>query len=432
MAKHSQLPFGLQILIRYIRFINKYLMIRKRYTVGLENLPSEDERYLIISNHQNTANDPINIIFALPFHYSIAVMARANVFSLHPLFTKLITNLGLVPAFRSDFDGGDTVEKNNESFDIIAERVNNKHPFLVFPEGGHTQGHYLDPFTTGFVRIAFHCAAKTNWEEDIKIVPTAHHYEDFFIIQSDFLWTIGEPLSLKPYYEEYQAHPYKVLRKIKNAMHEKVRSQMLDMGSDDYEIKDFIRCSYLHAGDRNALTLPERLKFDQEFAEKLRNNTNYAEIISDATELKKAEEALGLKDETIAKAPSLISSLPTVLMLLVLLPLFIVSLWPNGICYRLPLILLKTDKMFTNTYRYLIPALVLYPLAAIITLAVLWGGFGLPWLAIIWILLWIPLAHFAWFYYRKLKSVVQTWRYAMNKGQLGTINTLREKIKSLL
>lgn len=432
MANRNNMPFGLKLLIAYIRVINKVLMIRKRYTVGLENLPKDGERYFIISNHQNTANDPINIIFALPFHYSIAVMARANVFSLHPLFTKLINNIGLVPAFRSDFEGTDSVEKNNESFDIIANRVNDEHPFLVFPEGGHTQGHYLDPFTTGFVRIAFHCAAKNGWKEDIKIVPTAHHYEDYFSIQSDFLWTIGEPLSLKQYYEEYQEHPYKVLRRVKNAMQEKVRSQMLDMGAEDYEVKDFLRTSSIASTTRMELELPERLKADQKFAESLRNNPNYAEIIAETAKIKAEEEALGLKDSTIENAPSLLSALPNILLLIVLLPLWIISLWPNGICYRLPLRLLRTDKMFTNTYRYLISALVLYPLSAIITLVVLWAGFGMPWLALVWILLWFPLGQFCWFYYSKLKKVVQTFRYVKNKNKLASLLSLRQKVREML
>ena len=432
MANRNNLNLGLTLLIRYVRLMNSSLMIHKRYTQGIENLPGDCNRYLIICNHQNTANDPLNIIFALPFHYSIAVMARANVFSLHPLFTKLINALGLVPAFRSDFDGSDTVEKNNESFDIIAERVNDEHPFLVFPEGGHTQGHYLDPFTTGFVRIAFHCAAKANWQEDIKIVPTAHHYEDYFTVNSDFMWSIGEPLSLKPYYEEYQQHPYKVLRRIKNMMHEKVRSLMLDMGKEDYAIKDFLRSSALNTERSSKMSLPERLKADQTFAEALRTNSNYATIIEKATMLKAEEEKLGLLDLTIAKAPSIFKALPNILLLLLLLPLFIVSLWPNGICYRLPIALLRTDVMFTNTYRFLVSALVLYPLAFFITLGVMWGCFGMPWLALIWILLWFPLGLFANFYYNRCKATMQILRYNFCKNKLTDINALREELKKLL
>ena len=425
--------FGINALVGYIRFVNESMMIRKRYTIGLDNLPAEGSRYFIISNHQNTANDPINIIFALPFRYNITVMARANVFYLNKYFTKLLYALGLVPAFRSDFDGSDTVEKNNESFDLIAQRVNSCNPFLVFPEGGHTQGHYLDPFTTGFVRIAFYAAQQTGWKEDIQIVPTAHHYHDFFAVHSDFLWSIGKPLSLKPFYEEYQAHPYKVMRRVKNLMHQQVGELLLNVGEKDYEIKDFfIRTSALNPSSLLDIELPERLKAEKTFFASLNANPHYDEIIALSHELKAAEDAVRLDDVTIEKKPALSSSVATICLLALLSPLFIVSLWPNILCYRLPLRLLRTDKMFTNTYRYLISALVIYPLCAIITLAVLWGCFGLPWLALVWVLLWFSLARFGLYYYGQCKRVAQIWRYNRLKDKILDIENLRRAIKDLL
>lgn len=420
-------------IVAYIRFVNKSLMIRKRYTLGLENLPPEGSRYLIISNHQNTANDPINIIFALPFRYNITVMARANVFYLNKYFTKLLFALGLVPAYRCEFDGGDSVEKNNDSFDLIAEQINTNHPFLVFPEGGHTQGHYLDPFTTGFVRIAFYAAEKTGWKDDIKIVPTAHHYDDYFAIQSDFLWTIGKPLSLKPFYEEYQKHPYKVMRRIKNIMHEEVQKLMLDVERHDYNVKDFfLRKSAFNPASLKKLTLPERLQAEKEFFAALNVNPHYKEIIETCDSLYLAESAIRLDDLTLELKPELSSVIPDIIILLLLLPLFIVSLWPNAICYNLPLCLLRSDIMFTNTYRYLISALVIYPICAIVTLAVFWACLGMPWVAVVWILLWFPLARFAWFYYQKLRHVVNVFRYNRIKNNISAITTLRQKLKDLI
>ena len=88
--------------------------------------------------------------------------------------------------------------------------------------------------------------------------------------------------------------------------------------------------------------------------------------------------------------------------------------------------------MFTNTYRYFISALVIYPLCAIITLAVLWGCFGQPWLALVWILLWFPLARFGLYYYGQCKRVAQIWRYNRLKDKIQNIEMLRKKIKDLL
>lgn len=416
----------------YIRFVHESTMIRRRYVVGQENLPAEGERYFIVSNHQNTANDPLNIIFSLPRHYNLTVMARANVFYIHPWLTRFLHTLGLVPAFRAGWEGMEGVAKNQESFDLIAERVNQRRPFLVFPEGGHTQGHYLDPFTTGTLRMAFHVAAKNGWKGDLKILPTAHHYSDYFEVQQDFVWSVGEPISLEPYYEEYQKHPYPVMRRLKNQMQESVRSMMLDEGADDYEEKDFLRRSCLNPATAKKLELPERMKADQGFIDALRTNPAYAEIIGLARELMEAEQKAGLTDVTIATKPSLASKMIEALILLLLLPLWIVSLWPNAVCYKLPLLLLRTDKMFTNTYRYIFSVLIIYPLTALLTLGVMWGCFGLPWLAILWILLWLPLARFAYYYRQHYRSVVQAVRLAVHRSDIDKIQSLRDRIAKLL
>ena len=416
----------------YIRFIHEGTMTRKRYVVGRENLPVEGSRYFIVCNHQNAANDPLNIICSLPRHYNLTVMARANVFYIHPWITKFLHTLGLVPAFRAGWEGVEGVAKNQESFDLIAERVNQRRPFLVFPEGGHTQGHYLDPFTTGTVRMAFHVAAKNDWKEDLYIVPTAHHYSDYFDVQADFVWSIGKPISLKPYYEEYQEHPYRVMRRLKNEMQESVRSMMLDMGQEDYEQKDFLRGSMLNTARRSDMELPERMKADQQFIDGLRQNPHYAEVIGLARQLQAEEQRLGLNDETIVRQPSLASHLCKLIPLALLLPLWIVSLWPNALCYSLPLLLLRTDKMFTNTYRAVFTIVVLYPLFAMLTLGVMWGVFGLPWLAILWILLWMPLGRFAFHYRRHYRDVVQAVRLARHRADLATVHQLRARISELL
>ena len=57
-------------------------MIRHRYTVGKENIPAKGEKYFIACNHQNAANDAINIAFAYPVDYLQHFVVRANVFSL--------------------------------------------------------------------------------------------------------------------------------------------------------------------------------------------------------------------------------------------------------------------------------------------------------------------------------------------------------------
>ena len=416
----------------YLRLMHEKLLVRRRYTVGVENLPSKNEKFFIVCNHQNTANDPLNILFALPISWHVCALARANVFSVNAVFTRFLNWIGLIPAFRFGWEGIDGLENNYESFDLVAERVNHPYPFIVFPEAGHTQGHYLDRFTTGTVRMAFHAAKANNWQDDIMIVPTAHHYSDYFDIQTDFLWMVSKPISLKPYYAEFQEHPNTVMRTITHQMRETIQGMMLDEGAEDYETKDYLRCSALNPAATKDIPLPERLKEDKAFVRQLQENPHYPDIIQLTTQLKEKEESLGITDMTIAEKPCWLKTLGWSFILLCLLPLWIVCLWPHAICYTYPPRLIKSDKMFTNSYRFIMSVLFLYPIFAILTIVIMGLVWGWWWQALLWVLLWIPTGRFAWWYFKRFRGVRRAFRYLTSSAQVRGIEALRERINDLL
>lgn len=416
----------------YIRLINDNLMLRHRYTIGKENIPSREEKFFIACNHQNAANDAINIAFAFPLDRIQHFVVRANVFSLHPLITKFLSWLGLMPAFRMNWEGGDVLAENYRLFDRLATRLNQGRCVLVFPEAGHTQGHYLDPFSTGLVRMAFHAAKYYDWKEDIKILPTAHHYSDYFDIQVDFMWMVAKPISLKPYYEEFQEHPYSVMRKVTKLLRSTIQGMMLDEGEENYATKDFLRRSAMNPATLKGLELPERLAEDKAFVEHVKGLMDNEELISLTAEVKQKEMDLGIKDVMIEERPSWPKTIGNALLELILLPLWIVSLWPHLICYKLPLLLLKEDKMFINSYRLILSIVILYPLFALITLLVMGLCWGMWWQAIVWILLWIPICRFCWWYSQKVHHTIRSVRYLTHSNAVKEIEKLRDRIKSII
>lgn len=415
-----------------VRAIHDTLLHRHKYIIGRENLPKAGERQFIVCNHQNTGNDPINIVFAMPLTQRPSFMARANIFQVHPLLTRFLRWLGLVPTYRMGFEGADDLQSNFATIQAVADRANEGHPMVIFPEAGHTQGHYLMRFTTGAVRIAFNTAEQNGWKEDVKIVPTATHYGDYFDVQTDFIWMIAPAISLKPYYEEFQQHKASVMRRLTHQLRDTIQSMMLDEGADDYETKDFLRRSALHQPHHDSIPLPERLKLDKAFIARLLAHPHYAEIIRLATDLRQRLQHIGVTDQCVAQAPSLIRTLGFGLILLLLFPLWVVLLWPHLLCYTLPLLLLRTDRMFTNTYRYAISALVIYPLTALITLLVMGLNFGWWCQAILYILLWGITGKLAWFYYRHLREFLIQVRYHLHSSQLPAIRELRTSISQLL
>lgn len=416
----------------YIKRMHDTFLLRHRYVNGLENVPAPGERYFIVCNHQNTGNDPLNILFALPFHLRTCAMARADLFEIRPFITRFLHWVGMVPAFRFGWEGADGIENNYSSFDQVAERVNAGSPLIVFPEAGHTQGHYLGRFTSGSVRIAFHVAKQNGWQEDVKILPTATHYSDYFGVQHDLIWSVAPAISLKPYYEEYQQHPSSVMRKVTHQLHETVCSMMLDEGKQDYEVKDFLRLSHLHPAHHQAANFSDQLQADQAFAARLNAHPQYAEIIAQADQLRQEEQRLGVTDAVVEAQPGWSKTLLQALLMLVLLPLWVVNLWPHALCYAFPFVMLKTDRMFTNTYRYVFATLFFYPLGALITLLTLGLGFGWWLLALLWIALWGPISRFEWGYYQHLKRLKSTFCYLFHRQQMSNIQAMRQRISQLL
>ncbi len=416
----------------YIKQVHDTMLLRKRYVFGEENLPKDGDRYFIVCNHQNTGNDPLNILFALPLRIRMCAMARANLFEIHPKITSFLHWVGMVPAFRFGFEGGEGIESNFSSFDQVSERLNAGYPFVVFPEAGHTQGHYLGRFTTGTVRIAFLAAEHNGWKEDIKILPTASHYSDYFDVQTDFIWKVAPAVSLQPYYEEFQQHPATVMRKVTHQIHDTIQQMMLDEGAEDYETKDFLRLSTLNYPQRDRLALPQRLEKDQAFASRLNSHPSYTEIIAAAQQLKEKLQQISTTEPILMSQPSVATALLQGLILLLLLPLWLLFLWPHGLCYSLPLLMLKTDRMFTNTYRYVFSVLLIYPLTALITLLVLGLGFGLWWQAILWIALWPLTGKLAWYYYQQLRKLKRSCCVFLHRKECQEAMQLRDHIAELL
>ena len=179
--------------------------------------------------------------------------------------------------------------------------------------------------------------------------------------------------------------------------------------------------------------LPQRLEADQRFAQLLNEHPQYQDIISLANELHEHEKRLGIDEATLQQRPTWWQAVGSIVLLLLLLPLWIVSLWPHGLCYRLPVLLLKTDKMFTNSYRYILSALILYPLFALLTLLVMGICWGWWWQALLWILLWIPTGRFAWWYYSLLRRIRRALHYlCAARADLQHIWDLQHRISSLL
>lgn len=230
------------ILYPYFRFVHNHIYYRKFNVVNKENLPKDNEGYLVICNHQNGLNDAMGILHAVTGKRRPVFIARGDIFKKDGM-AKLLRTLRIMPAFRVRDAGYEGLGKNDEIFEQSARILEEGDVVALFPEAAHQKGHYLASFKKGFARIAFKVAEDTNYEKPLRIVPMAHHYSNYFSAQSKLAIIIGKPFDFTDLYDLHKTDPNKAIAILNQRAHDKVQELMLDISDREHYQQYEMLCS---------------------------------------------------------------------------------------------------------------------------------------------------------------------------------------------
>ena len=443
MKEHQPIPrggIGYRMFKHYVRFLHSRVFYKKVYYIGKENIPEQGVPVVFASNHQNCACDPLLLLLGLENESHPYVVARGDVFGKSPIADKFFNWLGLVPAFRLNFDGAEALQKNEAMLATTEQKLLEGNRLIIFPEGGHQDKHYLGEFSFGYTRLAFQAAEKANFEKDIVIVPCCNHYSDYFEVKTEALYRFGEPVHLQPYYELYKTKPRTAQREVNKIVRQRIQAMMLDVQDvENYDVVEFMWDKGVRIKDARRISidsensntkvisplscvlypsskqpLPVRLEAEKAVVAALAKEkaeqpevfeARCKEVRNILAECKKRH----LDYRNLHKG-SVWRALGYTLLSLLILPVWIVSLWPNLLLYTLPLMFLKTDKMFTNTWRLILAVVVGVPFFLLLTLFVAGFGFGWWWQALAWILLYPLTVDIAWYGWKHLQRTVQEWK----------------------
>ena len=425
----------------YVRFFHDKIYYRHVYNLQTENIPAAGTPLMIVSNHQNCINDPLGIMFSMRDRKPYFIM-RADVFDYHPLLNKFARGLGLLPAFRIDFEGIEALSKNKDTFLLSEQMLLDGNTLVMFPESGHQEKRWLNNFTFGFTKMAFESAALSNFETDILILPSCNHYSDYFQLQEQVLIKYGTPISLKPFYELYQTKPRTAQRQLSGLVRKQIEELMLDVRDlDNYDAIDFIRNTY---GKKYALQnqydkekLPDRLLADRllvaglEKAKADGKEDELDKIYANALTLKKGIEEMKINDAHFDQCPSWGTIIGSMLFLLLFFPLWVFSLWPNVLHYLIPTILINrmTDKMFYGSFVLIFSIMITIPLFYSLTFILTWIYTNV-WLALIYLAALPLLGLFAWYYRKFYMRIKQAFLFRKNlkTKKLNKLNILRKDL----
>lgn len=427
--KRNEIPLIYRVFKTYLRFLHNKVYYKDTYIINPENIPADGTPLLIVSNHQNCLNDPLGILFTINDRKTNFI-TRADVFAIHPLANKFFRSIGLLPAFRMNVDGEESLGKNDETFKMSEAALIEGNTVVMFPEAGHQDKHWLGGFSFGYTKLAFEAAEMGNFEKEVFILPSCNHYSDYFGIRNQFLVKFGTPISLKPYYELYKTKPRTAQREVNKLVREQIDGLMLNITDlENYDTIDFIRNSY---GEDYAVSqklnpshLPDKLISDKRlFAclekTKADNEEDTTEVYRIAEKLKDAVQKLKIDFSSLRKAPSMAVETCKLVGLLLLLPLWFTSLLSALPIYAVAMYIFKTkskDVMFQGTFLFAISALFMFPIVCIATLIIAWNMVNV-WFAIIYVLITPLLIIFAWNYKEAFKRVVRNIRYAGLKADV--------------
>ncbi|MBE6237614.1 MAG: hypothetical protein E7116_05610 [Bacteroidales bacterium] len=425
----------------YLQYVNSGLYFRKEHVLGLENVPTNGTPLIVVSNHQNCLNDPLCVCLQLTDR-RMNFIARANVFK-NPIFNKALRAMGLLPAYRMSHEGLSAVSKNQETFDDAEKALNDGETLMLYPEADHQDKRWLGRFKLGYLRIAFAAAEKMEFKQDLMILPSCNHYSNYFHARTEMLIRFGKPISLQPYYEKYQEAPRETMMEVNKVVREAIKEMMLHVDDlENYDQIDFLRENeygkkYAVEHGFNFNYLPSKLLSDQSLVNALQKASEehpeeMAEIYKDTETLKNGIKQLKIRDWLFQKKSGAGAAALRGLGLLILLPLFIVSIIPTALLFIIPEIFLKKlikDQMFYSSFNVAVSAFISVPICLIIPIIFIWIFAGFWW-ALGYFVAFPIMFILAWNYIRLFLKFIGTCNFAARKNR-AKVNELKELRSSI-
>ncbi|MBO4655946.1 MAG: 1-acyl-sn-glycerol-3-phosphate acyltransferase [Bacteroidales bacterium] len=426
----------------YLKFFHNHLYYRKLYVVNRENIPAKGKPVLVIYNHQNGVNDPLNILYMFDDFRQPVFIARGDIFKKDRV-AKILRFLKILPTFRSRDGGVSDVKYNMTSFNLAAKVLNNGGTLVIAPEAQHQQGRYLGSFKKGFPRIAFAAEDMADFKLDLQILPVNIHYKDYYNARTEVVLTVGEPFGCVEFAESFKTDPNIAY----GLLNEKARARLkaitpdIEAHEEYYEEIDLLRRmwvkSRLEAKGKSTSYFPnyppEEVVMLQEIsAMQQQKPQEFSDLMQTVREYLGELQKLNLKDWVIGRKVSLAKVSLYTLAAVLAFPFYLFGLINNIIPFYIPSYLRRNikDRQLHASFHF-VGALVFFTIYYLLVFAIIWIATK----SILWALVYMVAMFVSFFlFYGYKKGFVKLkalWRYYQlcRAGQPQRAMKLKEKLQ---
>ncbi|MCL2412699.1 MAG: 1-acyl-sn-glycerol-3-phosphate acyltransferase [Bacteroidales bacterium] len=242
---------------------------RNTRVIGKENIPKNGP-LIYAANHQNALMDAIAIVTTQK-HQTVFV-ARADIFN-KPLIIKILHFLRILPIYRKR-DGGNSIDNNQETFEIIDQLLRAGRVQGIMPEGLFNPYKRLATLQKGIFRLALKAQEAFGAEGGIQIVPVGLNWQNPQKFFRDVTIVYGKPIAVAEFFQLYQENPAKAYLKMQERLTEDMRKLMIDIRSETHyqtieNIRGTFGYDYAKATNRNPKNPKQRLEAEQDLVKKL-------------------------------------------------------------------------------------------------------------------------------------------------------------------
>ena len=168
---------------------------------GMEHIP-KGVPIIFATNHPSAFLEPCLMATWLP--RSLSFIVRGDLFKTK--FKRfLLASMHLVPMFRVKDGGLNVVKNNHNSIRFVVEYLLKKKWLMILAEGHITPVRRMGKMKKGTARIAFGTLEKRP-NCGLRIIPVGVNFTNQDKLGTEVHFTIGTPIRVADYYEEYQAH----------------------------------------------------------------------------------------------------------------------------------------------------------------------------------------------------------------------------------